>query len=613
VTVGSVVSLQAPRAARPGRDLLLGLAVVGAAACAAAVVIVAHAAPRDEALARAVMAGLVIGAPIAAGLYALAARPDARLGAALVLAGLGLSVTALAETDDSLAYSTGRVAAWLVVPGLVLLLLAFPTGRVEPGDDRRLLRALDLGLVLLLAGSALCVERYPELTPWVSCRAACPPNAFFVLPSEPAAMHAVVQPAAELLTVLALAGVVGSMAWRWRAATPLRRRTIAPVLVVGAASAGLLAAFLVARRAPAGAGTAETLGVLWVLTLPAIAMACLAGLLRRQLMAGDAVRRLSELLGRPAGPAAVRAAVAAALADPSLDVLVPSGPALWRDGDGRHRTDLAVAAGGRAVTVVWDDGAPALALLHDPELAGEDDLLHAVGSLVVAALRHDRLKTRLAASLAELESSRRRIATAADLERSRIERDLHDGAQQRLIALRLRLSLAEELLRSDPEAAAAAVAALGDEVEVTLDEMRSLAHGVYPSILRDRGLAQALRSLAIGTPLPLHLRAIGVTRQPLAIDAAVYFTCVEAVQNAIKHAGTATGVWIVLRQREMLLTVDVRDDGPGFDPPPADANGRSVAGGLRNMRDRIEAVGGRLTIESAPGRGTHVIAHVPLG
>jgi signal transduction histidine kinase len=613
VTVGSVVSLQAPRAARPGRELLLGLAALGTCACTAAVAVVAHGAPRDEALARAVMAAVLAGAPIAAGLYALATRPGARLGAVLIAAGLAWSVTALAESQDGLAYSTGRVAAWLVVPWLVLLLLAFPTGRVEPGSDRGLLRALDLVLALALAGSALCVERYPELTPWASCRAACPPNAFLVLSSEPAAMRHVAQPLGEFLSVVALAGVVASMAWRWRAATPLRRRTIGPVVVAAAASAGLLAAFFIARRAPAGAGTAETLGVLWVLTLPAVAVACLAGLLRRQLMLGEALRRLGDLLGRPVGPAAVRAAVAAALADPALDVLVPSGPALWRDGRGRHRTDLAVAAKGRAVTVVWDDGAPALALLHDPELAAEDDLLHAVGSLVIAALRHDRLTTRLAASLAELESSRRRIATAADVERSRIERDLHDGAQQRLIALRLRLSLAEELMHSDPEAAAAAVAALGDEVEVTLDEMRSLAHGVYPSILRDRGIVQALRSLAAGAPLPLHLRAIGVTRQPLAIDAAVYFTCVEAVQNAVKHAGTATGVWIVLRQREMLLTVDVRDDGPGFDPPPAYGNGRTVAGGLRNMRDRIEAVGGRLTIESTPGRGTHVIAHVPLG
>jgi signal transduction histidine kinase len=611
VSVGSVVSLQAPRAARPGRELLLGLAAVGACACTVAAVIVAHGAPRDEALARAVLAALVVGAPIAAGLYALASRPGARLGAVLVAAGLAWSVAALAQTQDSLAYSTGRVAGWLVVPWLVLVLLVFPSGRIEPGADRRILRALDLALVLVLAGSALCLERYPEPTPWVSCRPACPPNAFLLLPSEPAAMRSVVQPAAELLAVLALAGVVASMAWRWRTATPLRRRTVAPVVVAGAASAGLLAAFVIARRAPSGDGTAQTLGALWVLTLPAIAIGCLAGLLRRQLMLGDALRRLSDLLGRPAGAASVRAAVSAALADPALDVLVPSGPALWRDGRGRHRTDLALAAGGRAVTVIWDDGAPALALLHDPELAGEDDLLHAVGALVIAALRHDRLKSRLAASLAELESSRRRIATAADLERSRIERDLHDGAQQRLIALRLRLTLAEELLRSDPEAAADAVAALGEEVEVTLDEMRSLAHGVYPSILRDRGVVQALRSLAAGAPLPLHLRAIGVTRHAPAIDAAVYFTCLEAVQNVIKHAGTATGIWIVLRQREMLLTVDVRDDGPGFDPPPATGNGRT-AGGLRNMRDRIEAVGGRLTLESAPGRGTHVIAHVPL-
>ena len=157
-----------------------------------------------------------------------------------------------------------------------------------------------------------------------------------------------------------------------------------------------------------------------------------------------------------------------------------------------------------------------------------------------------------------LEQSRRRIAEAADVERARIERDLHDGAQQRLMMLRIRLSLAEELLRTDPAAGADAVHDLGAEAERTLDELRSLAHGVYPAILSDRGLEEALRSLAADVTVPLHLQTIGLTRQPMEIEAAVYFTCLEAVQNAIKHAPTASAVWVRINQGRDALARGAR-------------------------------------------------------
>jgi signal transduction histidine kinase len=253
-----------------------------------------------------------------------------------------------------------------------------------------------------------------------------------------------------------------------------------------------------------------------------------------------------------------------------------------------------------------NDGAE-VALVHDGRLSADDEIVRAVGALALAGLRYDRMRTRLAASLAQLETSRRRIASAADQERARIERDLHDGAQQRLIALRVRLTLVEELLRRDPRAGGEALLALGDEVDVTLDELRALAHGVYPSMLRDRGLAQAVRGVAAQAPLPVRVQTIRLTQHSTDIDTALYFTCLEALQNVIKHAPTATRVRITLRENE-ILTLDVRDDGPGFHPRLAEERGN----GLRNMRDRIEAVGGSLTIESAPGSGTRIMAFVPL-
>ena len=591
---------------------MLSLGLVAACVCALAVVVVVRGSPPREAVGRGVLEGLVVGVPMAAGLYGVASRGGMRFGAILLGTGFAWSLTALAETHDSLPYSIGRVAAWLVFPWLIYLMLAFPDGRVRPGFDRLLLRAFNGVLALLFILSALFVTQYPELTPWTSCRHACPPNAFLVLRSEPAVMHDVVQPVRELLAVLLFGGVAVSMVRRWRAATPLRRPTVGPVTFAGVASVVLLVLFFAARALDAADDTVEALGVLWALCIPALGAAFFAGLLRRELLVGQVLVRLGGMATEAVDAPAMRDAVAGALADPTLEILTPAGPALWQDRHGRRIADLASAAEGRTVTLVRDAGAPALVLLHDPDLAADEQLLRAVGSLVVAGLRHNQLESRLASSLDQLASSRRRIATAADLERARIERDLHDGAQQRLIALRLRLSLAEETLRTDPDAAAAAVAGLGDEVERTLDELRSLAHGVYPSMLRDRGLVEALRGFAAHAPMPVHVQAFGVTRHSTAVDTAVYFTCVEAVQNAVKHAPTATGVWIVLRESEML-TVDVRDDGPGFLPPEADAGARALAGGLRNMHDRIEAVGGRLTIESSPGEGTHIMAFVPLG
>jgi signal transduction histidine kinase len=166
--------------------------------------------------------------------------------------------------------------------------------------------------------------------------------------------------------------------------------------------------------------------------------------------------------------------------------------------------------------------------------------------------------------------------------------------------------MAEELLATDPAGSATVVRELGFEAEAALDELRSLAHGVYPSLLTDRGLADALRAVAAQAPLPVHLIASGVTRHPIEIESAAYFTCVEAVQNALKHARNAGGVWIRLHQTATRLEFEVRDDGLGF--RAKDVDGR----GLRNMHDRIEAIGGTLTVDARAGHGTRVAGSIPL-
>lgn len=606
------------RAARPllesraRRRIAGAIGILGAAVCALSVSFIVRSVPADEAVGRGAIAFLVIAIPIAAGLYALQVRENVRFGLALIAAGFAWSLTALGESTESLPYSIGRVAAWFVFPSLIFLMTTYPGGHRAGALDRVLFRALTALLLVCYVGSALFVEHYPEHTPWASCHGDCPPNAFLVLDREPAVMEAVVQPVREVFAIVLFAALVISMARHWQTATPFRRRTLSPVVVASTVSVGLLAAFLVARRVAPEARAVETLGLLWGLGVATVAAAFWLGLVRRRLLVGDVLARLTGNLSNGVDARRLREVLREALSDPTLDVLVADGPVRWLNSGG-HSVGRLPAPHGREVTLIRDEnGAPVVALVHDPNLRGDEELLVAISGLVLETVRHHDVTTRLATTLHQLEQSRRRIAEAADHERARIERDLHDGAQQRLMMLRVRLSLAEELLREDPIAGADAVRELGAEAERTLDELRSLAHGVYPAILSDRGLEEALRSLVAGTAVPMHLQTIGLTRHPMEIETAVYFTCLEAVQNAVKHAPTASALWIHIRQGRTLL-LEVRDDGPGFTLAEETGNGALRCGaGLRNMRDRLEAVGGSLNIDSAPGRGTRIIGIVPL-
>jgi signal transduction histidine kinase len=278
----------------------------------------------------------------------------------------------------------------------------------------------------------------------------------------------------------------------------------------------------------------------------------------------------------------------------------------WRDTRGSFASIATLEASGRRLSIVRDDdGAPVAAIAHAPGVFEDDDLTESVRGYIRASTQHARVTRQLARSLVDLDQSRARIARAADAERSRIERDLHDGAQQRLIALRIHLSMAEDLDATDPRQWTETLKRLGAELDETLEELRALAHGVYPSLLSDRGLAEALRSVAAEAPLPVRIEIEELGPLPTEIQTAVYFTCTEAIQNACKHAHAATCLRVVLG-RDDGLAFEVDDDGPGFTPHPP------VNGGLRNMHDRIEAVGGVLTIDTAPGRGTRVCGFVPL-
>jgi signal transduction histidine kinase len=243
-----------------------------------------------------------------------------------------------------------------------------------------------------------------------------------------------------------------------------------------------------------------------------------------------------------------------------------------------------------------------------------DETLAEVAREVGVAVNKSRLDSALQASLerlrkqaAELQASRGRLVAAADEERRRIERNLHDGAQQHLVALAVKARLVEQLSDRDPDRARSLMNQLQDDVKSAIEELRALAHGIYPPLLSSSGLGEAMTAAARRAPLPTEVTADGVGRYAPEIEAAVYFCCLEALQNAAKHGGPGVSARVQIREEAGALLFEVCDDGTGFE-----SGGHGDGAGLTNMRDRLGAVGGTLRVDSGAGRGTRIEGVVPV-
>jgi signal transduction histidine kinase len=580
---------------------------VGAALCATAALIAASSG--SDADGPAVVGRVVVVAvPFAVGAFSLARPQSRRFGWVLLMVAVAVFLTTLAESGDAGLYSVGRVAQWLVEVGLIYLVLSFPTGTLPSAIDRALVGAAIALVAVLYLPTVLVTDGFPLPTWSTSCEAGCPANAFQAFQPEPAAIEQLVRPLREILTMLLFAAATFRLAWRVRHATRLMRLTLTPVLIVAGARLVVFVIALGARRVdPSSAALGSAMWLL-ALAIPALAIGVLVGLVRWRLFVGEALQRLATRLHANLRPGELRHALADAFGDPSLTLAYASrnGAGPWIDGAGLP-TAVAEDRGDRAVTYVVDDGRPLAAIGHDATLRDQPYFTEAAASYAVIALENERLASEVEASLHELRGSRSRIVASADRERQRIERDLHDGAQQHLVALRMRLELAEELIGSDPERGQERIHAIGQELGDALDEIRSLARGVYPPLLADQGLAEALRSAALQAPITTRISAAGVLRHGAEIESAVYFCCLEALQNACKHAVGATTVMIELTEAPGALRIDVRDNGDGFD-----AGSVPGGAGIANMIDRIAAVGGTLSVDSAVHGGTVVHGSVPV-
>ena len=296
--------------------------------------------------------------------------------------------------------------------------------------------------------------------------------------------------------------------------------------------------------------------------------------------------------------AGMRERLARALGDPTLDVAYRLRDGRYVDATGRQ---IALPQGAdRAVTAVTAGGEEVAALIHDPALLDEPALVESVRATAGLVLENERLAAEVRAQLAEVRASRGRIVAAADAERRRIERDLHDGAQQRLVTLSLALGL--EASRADAAAADILLRAQGD-VEGAIAELRALARGIHPTLLRDEGLEAAVEALARRAPLPVTVHGSVGGRLPDPVELAAYFVVSEALTNVVKHA-SATEASVLVERQPAALRVTVADDGVGGARATPDS-------GLAGLRDRLEALDATLTIETEPARGTTVCATIP--
>lgn len=534
---------------------------------------------------------------LVAGLVAWRRRPDNRLGPLMVAVCFALLARQLRYSHDELAFTVFFLLGELGYALYVHVVLAYPRGRVTDRLERLFLKvsyavALAFPFAILLFYDSSHRLRYFD---------PARRESLLLVSADPDAVDAL-QKVFAVAAYGVLAGVfLVLIARKLVRATPRARRILAPLLLAAVVAAlwAVLNSILTFAVIPPGI----SYDLFWwqIVGLTALPMALLAGLLRERLArvhVGELVVHLEQT-----SPGELRDELALALDDRTLEV------AFWLP----EQHEYVDAAGSsfpvpidgpeRAVTRIEHEGQPLAVLVHDPTLLDEPKLVEGVAAAARLALVNARLHAEVRAQLELVQDSRARIVTAADEERRRIERDLHDGAQQRLVALALELRGAQRRLGegSDPEMDRL-LESTADELQVALQELRDLAQGIHPGILTQGGLAPALESLASRVQIPVSVAA---TQERLApdVEATAYFVACEALTNVVKHS-QATQAAIRALRTDGWLVVEVEDNGIG---------GASTQDGtgLRGLADRIEAHGGHFRIESAPGSGTRILGEIP--
>ncbi|HEX5909541.1 MAG TPA: histidine kinase [Thermoleophilaceae bacterium] len=531
---------------------------------------------------------------VAAGLFVWWRRPDRKVGALMTLAGFSWLITSLTAAENPLIFSMAVALSNVFAAVLMHLLLSFPDGELRTRGDRLTVWA-GYGLTTVLV-----IPLYVLADPIDDC-SDCP--AYVLDAAHVRLVEDVGWPVLNVIGVVVLSRVLWTVVHRWREASPPSRRVVGPVYLMGSLTLILLAFALSVQLLSLPDAVGEV--AFWLATTVFVLLpyVFLGGLLRsRVLQAGAVGRLMARLTETGPGPGNLGHELAVALGDQTLTL------AFWLPERGRYvdstgqEVELPPIGSGRTVTPVERDGERVAAIIHDASLTEDSGLVEAVGSAAALALENERLDAELRARLEDLRASRARLVEAGMAERRRLERDLHDGAQQRLVSLALSLRLARNKVDTDPGGAVEVMDGAARELELALEELRELARGIHPAVLSDRGLDAALRTLAARAPLPVDLRT-SVNGIPDAVESAAYFVVSEALTNVAKYAQASSAV-VQVEQDHGFVMVAVSDDGIGGADP-------SAGTGLRGLGDRLSALDGRLEVDSAPERGTTVRARIP--
>jgi signal transduction histidine kinase len=524
-----------------------------------------------------VAAGLAL---VVAGLITAFGRQARRIGDLAVLAGLVWFAPVWVGWDrgPSLVRSLGMLAAGFAFPLLLHLVLAYPSGRLHGAVARTLVVAAYLEAAVVALGRALFRDPFFDPGCWANCT-----DNLFLLRSLPGLARAI-EAADRWFTVAAAAALVALCAWRLLRDSGPARRALLPVALPAILLAATVVAHAIAlQQRPLEDPSDPALSAIFVIGCVAVILLA-AGLVWaavRTRVQRRAVARIATSLGQTPPPGSLQAALAKAIGDPELQI------AYWLP-DARRHVDASgrpfaepVAGPGRAVTVLVRDGHQIAVVSHTGALP---DLEPELGAAVRLALENERLQAEALAQLDQLRASRIRIVETGDSERRRLERDLHDGAQQRLLALSYDLRLARAQAQADGDSHTGSLLTQAtDHAQAALAELRELAHGIYPAILAEAGLAAALATLADAAPLPVEIRDADQERCPAAVETAAYLLVAEALDDAAGRDASHAIVSVVRDGGRLVITV--QDDG----------SNRTTA--MVQLAERVGTLDGRLEVQ----------------
>jgi signal transduction histidine kinase len=549
-----------------------------------------HVAPRGLAIAQQLLIGWSF---IATGLFMWWRQPDNRICVLMTGVGFTWLLGVLYASNDGHVFFVGELFGALAYGFLVQMLLSFPDGHLHSRLERVVVAATWFDVTIMQWAPLPFLQFWRQN----SC-ADCPSNPWLIADNRHLADWLIASQ--TLLAIVIAVGLIVAVVRRLRALRPVQRRELRPVIWTGVVALLVLLVALTARFA----GSKQPLWLIGLLPLAAVPYAFLAGVMRSRLTRAGAVSELvSRLNAAPNDRRGIGELLADAFDDPSLIL------AYWLserdeyvDVDG-HRVELPGAGTTRAWTPVERDGVPVAAIIHDAGLSGERRLLEAAGAAAGLAIENERLHAELRARVEELQRSRQRLIEVGLSERRKLERNLHDGAQQRLVALALSLRLAHDRITRDPVQSQALLEESMTELEAATAELRELARGIHPAVLSDRGLAAAVNALAGRLPVAVEVVTTPPERLPPGVEIASYYVVAEALTNVAKYAHASTARVSVCRLNGSV-TVEVADDGVGGADP-------RQGSGLSGLADRVAALDGRLQVDSPPGSGTTVRAEIP--